>query len=430
MRDSNLITRRNMLRASAAAGAAVLAAPGIVTGAEPTADPVRVGHIGAGTRGWDLIKYTGAAASAKVVALCDVYKPHLERGIEACGNPKAKRYRDYRDLLENPKIEAVVIAVPDHWHEQIVIDASNAGKAIYCEKGLTTSVESAKRMREVIKKNKTVFQLGHQGRQFPSTAAAGKLIRDGAIGPVTLIRIGRYFNGTKERAPWRWYGYYDQWDRPDPAEVVKNLDWEAWLGPAPKIDFNEKHFWHWRCYWQYGAGQAGDLLSHELDHVQSVLGWGIPDSCTCTGFNAFYDDGRETPDTWLTSYAFEKHNCSLSFEGCMNSGREQTPEYIGKNGRIVFNGIGQDANRFEVFPDEPAWRMDSKPLEPTFAFDPASAASQPTHMEDFLQCVRTRQQPRCNPEQAFVECATLVMSVEAYKQKRQVRWDREREEIV
>jgi len=426
MNGSEVISRRTMLAASAA----VLGAPAILSGAAPTADPVRVGHIGTGTRGWDLIKYTGSIKSAKVVAVCDVYAPHLQRGLEAGNNPAAKGYRDYHELLADPDVEAVVIATPDHWHEKMVLDAVAAGKAIYCEKGLTTSVESAKRMREAVKKSNTVFQLGHQGRQHASTAEAGRRILHGDIGPVTLIHVGRYFNGTKERAPWRWYGYYNVYDRPDPAQVIKDLDWETWLGPAPKIDFNEKHFWHWRCYWPYGTGQAGDLLSHEMDHVQSVLGWGIPDSCTCAGFNAYYNDGRETPDTWLASYVFEKQSCSLTFEGCMNSAREQAPEYIGKKGRIFFNAIGQDANRFYQYPDSPAFPHMGKEVKPNYVFDPADGPAWPTHMEDFLQCVRTGERPKCNIDEAFIEVVTLLMSVQAYHQKRQVRWDPVAEAIV
>jgi len=413
-----------------AVSAAAVAGPSIVTGADPVSDPVRVGHIGLGTRGWDLIRYTGPADNAKVVAVCDVYKPHLERGFAAANNPDAVRYHDYKDLLADPNVEAVVIATPDHWHEQMVIDASNAGKSIYCEKGLTVSVESAKKMRAVVKKNNTVFQLGHQGRQWPSTGEAGRRIRDGEIGPVTLIRVGRYFNGTQGRAPWRWYGYYDHWKRPDPKEVIKNLDWEAWLGPAPKIDFNEKHFWHWRCYWAYGSGQAGDLLSHELDHVQCVLGWGIPDTCACTGLNAFYKDGRETPDTWLASYTFPDHDCSLMFEGCMNSAREQYPEYVGKRGRIMFNGIGQDASRFALYGDERAFNIDGSHPEPKFTFIATKKDRWPNHMDDFLQCVRTGGRPKCNIDEAFIEVVSYLMSVESYHRGRRVGWDAAAEEIV
>ena len=420
------VPRRTFLAASTAAAVA----PAILRGADLEKEPVRLGHIGTGTRGWDLIKYTGAVPEAKVLAVCDVYGPHLKRGLEACGNPEAKGYTDYHDLLADPRIEGVVIATPDHWHEKMVLDAVAAGKAIYCEQGLTTSIASAKRMREAVKKANTVFQLGHQGRQLPSTAEAGRLIRDGKIGPVTLIHVGRYFNGTKEHAPWRWYGYYSWYERPDPAQVVRELDWGKWLGTSPKIDFNEKHFWHWRCYWQYGTGQAGDLLSHEMDHVQCVLGWGIPDTCMCTGLNACYDDGRDVPDTWLAAYRFETHACSLTFEGCMNSNRQQPPEYIGKEGRLIFNSIGQDASRFWIYPDAPAFPRKGELVEPSFTYDPSKAEKWPNHMDNFLQCVRTKERPKCNIDEAFIEIATALMSVEAYRRKREVRWDPKAEDIV
>ncbi|MDD4869203.1 MAG: Gfo/Idh/MocA family oxidoreductase [Kiritimatiellae bacterium] len=426
MTDNNSVTRRNFL----AAGAVAVAVPAILHGADLTKEPVRVGHIGTGTRGWDLIKYTGAVPECKVVAVCDVYGPHLKRGLEACGNPEAKGYKNYHELLSDPKVEAVIIATPDHWHEQMVLDAVAAGKAVYCEKALTISVAAAKRMRAAVKKANTVFQLGHQGRQMPASAAAGKLISEGRIGPVTLVHTGRYFNGTKERAPWRWYGYYSHYDRPDPVQVVKDLDWEQWLGKLPKIDFNERHFWHWRCYWPYGTGQAGDLLSHEADQVQCVLRWGIPDTCMCTGLLAYYKDDREVPDTWLASYRFEKQNCSLTFEGCMNSARQQPPEYIGKEGQLIFNGIGQDASRFWIYPDKPLLPPARKVAEPSYAYDPAHGEKWPNHMDDFLQCVRTGGKPKCNIDEAFIEVVTVLMSVESYRLKREVRWDPAGEEIV
>ncbi|MBM3854260.1 MAG: twin-arginine translocation signal domain-containing protein, partial [Verrucomicrobia bacterium] len=112
------LTRRDFLALGAAT---TVAAPALLRGASPTSEPVRLGHIGLGTRGWDLIRYTGAIPDAKVVALCDVYGPHLKRGLEHSGNPEAKLHTDYRELLADPKVEAVVIATPDHWHEKMVL---------------------------------------------------------------------------------------------------------------------------------------------------------------------------------------------------------------------------------------------------------------------------------------------------------------------
>jgi predicted dehydrogenase len=248
---------------------------------------------------------------------------------------------------------------------------------------------------------------------------------------VTLVNVGRFFNNTTERPPWRWYGDYGEYNRPDPKEVIKELDWKRWLGANPEIDFNERHFWHWRCYWPYGTGQAGDLLSHELDHVQTVLRYGIPDTCGTHAHNAFWKDDREVPDTWIATYVFEKQDCTVVYEGCMNSRRSQTPEYIGREGRIIFNAIGQAANLFEVYGDEPSHKPAVYPQpEPSFFFKAGKEDRKPDHMQDFLNCVRTREKPQCNEDEAFIEVATLLMSIEAHKQKRIVRWDREQEDIV
>jgi predicted dehydrogenase len=420
------VHRRRFLGTCAAAG---LVAPYVARGADPTGEPVRLGFIGTGVRGGSLVREFVKTPGCKTVAVCDVYQPHMEKAVKYAQNPDAKRYVDYRELLADPKVEAVVIATPDHWHETMVLDAVAAGKDIYCEKGWTMSIGAAKRMREAIKRSGRVFQLGHQGREQTAPPVAGKMIRDGALGPVTMIHTGRYFNGTKERAPWRWYGWYSDYTHPDPKEVRAQLDWQRWLGPAPAIAFNERHFWHWRCYWAYGTGQAGDLLSHELDHVQQTLGWGIPDSCVCAGLNAFFDDDREVPDTWLATYQFQKQKATLQFEGIQNSKRQQPPEYLGKEGRLIFNNIGHNATEFWIYPDGNAWDP-KKPLEPKFHFDSRTQPPAPSHCQDFITCVRTRQQPKCNVDEAFVEVATYLMSVEAYRRGRQVRWDTQREEIV
>lgn len=428
-------TRRDFIQTSgkgaAALVAASVAAPSILRGASATADPVRLAHIGLGTRGGNLLRYTGSFDGCRVVAVCDVYKPHLQKGVDGSNNPEVNPYHDYHDLLNDSQVEAVVIATPDHWHEQMLLDALAAGKDVYCEKGWTVSVAAAKRMRAAVKQAGAVMQLGHQGRQLPSADVARQMILDGAIGDITLVNVGRFFNAAPDRAPWRWYGGYEIYDRPDPEQVIRDLDWERWLGATPKIGFNERHFWHWRCYWPYGTGQAGDLLSHEMDFVQSVLRYGIPDACSTVGHNAFWKDDREVPDTWTSAYVFEDEDCTVTFEGCMNSNRKQTPEFIGRDGRLIFSDIGQSASLFEIYADEPAYKPARYPQpQPTYFFAPGKEQAKPTHMENFLQCVRTRETPECNEDEAFIEAVTLLMSVESYKQKRQVRWDPVREEIV
>lgn len=434
MESSITLNRRDFMRASGSTAAAIagtFAVPAILRGATPTAEPVRLGHIGIGVRGIQLLSAASSNPGCKVVAVCDVYQPHLRKAGETANNPDVKSCTDYHDLLNDPMVEAVVIGTPDHWHEQMLLDAVAAGKDVYCEKGWTTSVAAAKRMREAIRKAGKIFQLGHQGRQLAAADVARQMLLDGAIGEITLVNLGRFFNGAADRPPWRWYGSFSNFTRPDPQQVIKELDWERWLGPAPMIDFNERHFWHWRCYFAYGTGQAGDLLSHEMDLVQSVLRYGIPDSCATHAHNAFWKDDRESPDTWLSSYVFEKQNCSVTFEGSMNSRRQQTPEFIGRNGRLIFSDIGQNASLFETYADGPAYRPARYPQpEPDFFFTPGPKHRRPDHLTDFLNCVRTREKTRCNEDEAFIEAATLLMSFESYRQKRMVRWDAQREEIV
>jgi len=431
----NNLSRRQFVeitgKAAATAALTSVAFPSITLGADPTANPVKVGHIGLGVRGGRLIQYTASIPSAKVVAVCDVYKPHLQKGVNRSHNPEVKTYHDYHDLLDDPEIEAVVIACPDHWHEKMLIDAMKAGKDVYCEKGWTTSVTAAKRMRAAVKKYDRVMQLGHQGRQHAAADVAKKMIEDGALGDVTLIKIGRYFNGTEDRPPWRWYGDYSNYKHPDPKEVIKDLDWKRWLGSSKRIDFNERHFWHWRCYWEYGTGQAGDLLSHETDFIQSITNHGIPSTCNCSGLNAFWKDDREVPDSWMTTYQWEEKNCTMQFEGIQNSKRMQTPEFVGRDARMIFNDIGQAASRFEVYADDRAYVPSQYPApKPTFKFAAGREHRKPSHMENFLTCVRTRKKSWCNEDEAFIEAVTLLMSVESYKKKKQVRWDSRKERIV
>jgi hypothetical protein len=147
--------------------------------------------------------------------------------------------------------------------------------------------------------------------------------------------------------------------------------------------------------------------------------------------NAFLKDDREAPDTWLSSFVFEKQNCSVTFEGCMNSRRQQTPEFIGRNGRLIFSEIGQNASRFETYADGPAYRPARQPQpQPDFSFAPGKEHSKPDHLSDFLRCVRTREKPQCHEDEAFIEAAVLLMSFESHLQKRMVRWDPEKEQII
>ncbi len=429
MKNEAKLSRRRFIRTTGRTGTALATVPWLapaVLSAPSASKVLGIGCIGSGTRGGDLIKAVVHIPEVKVTAVCDVYGPHRQKGLDLSENPEAKAYVDYRDLLADPNVDAVIIATPDHWHCQMVLEAAKAGKHIYCEKGFARTLDEAKRMREALKRSGVVFQLGHQARQATCALQAKELLAQNILGPISLVRTGRFKASDPQYPNWRWYGYYNQWERPDPAKVAKEVNWELWLGPAPKIPWNERHFWHWRCYWAYGTGYAGDLLSHELDFVQYLLGHGIPDTCFCTGMIALLRDDREVPDTWCAVYEFEKLGRTVTFTGSMNTGQAKQPvEICGRDATLRFDDIAHNVTRFQIIPEEHNTRTDLPK-----GYDWKKTPRQPNHIEDWVNCIRNGGVPKCSTDEAFIETATYLMSLVSYQQGRKVRWDPIREEIV
>jgi predicted dehydrogenase len=428
MNETTNLNRRQFLQATAKAAAAMAAAtasaPAILAAKSP-ARTIGVGCIGLGTRGGDLINAVVNCDDVKVTAVCDVYGPHRQKGVERSLNPEVKAYEDYRELLADPKVDAVIIGTPDHWHCQMVLDAAKAGKDIYCEKGFSRTLAEAKLMRDALKKSRVVFQLGHHARQATCAVQAKEVIAQGLLGPITVVRTGRFKSLPPEHPNWRWYGYYDQWERPDPAQVRKQVNWDLWLGPAPKIPWNDRHFWHWRCYYAYGTGYAGDLLSHETDFVQYLLGHGIPDSCVSTGQIALLHDDREVPDTWSAIYHYEKPGRTVTFTGSMTTTASQPVEICGRDATLRFDAIAHNVTKFEVIPADYKQQAGLRQ-----GYQVGKTPAQPNHMEDWVNCIRNRGTPKCSTDEAFVETATFLMSLEAQQRGRTVKWDSAREEIV
>ncbi|MCX8156822.1 MAG: Gfo/Idh/MocA family oxidoreductase [Verrucomicrobiae bacterium] len=423
MNNTLSLSRRRFLR-NASLAAATLTCPGMLA-APGRSQAVRVGCIGIGTRGGDLLNVLAGMNDVQVTAVCDVYGPHRQKGLERCNNPKARAYVDYRELLADKEVDAVVIATPDHWHCQMVLDAVKAGKDIYCEKGFSRTLAEAKLMRAALQKSGVVFQLGHQARQATCALQAKEWIAQGLLGPVSLVRTGRFKASDPAHPNWRWYGYYEKWDRPDPAMVQKEVHWDLWLGPAPKIPWNERHFWHWRCYYAYGTGYAGDLLSHELDFVQYLLGHGIPDTCACAGLNAMLHDDREVPDTWVATYQFEKLRRTVTFTGSMVATASQPVEICGRDATLRFDGIAHDVTTFEI-----QRARHNKRTDLPAGYERGKTPAQPHHLLDWIQCIRTRGTPKCSTDEAFIEAATSLMSLVSAQERRMVRWDPVKEEII
>jgi predicted dehydrogenase len=188
---------------------------------------------------------------------------------------------------------------------------------------------------------------------------------------------------------------------------------------------DERHFWHWRCYYAYGTGYAGDLLSHELDFVQYLLGHGIPDNCLCAGLTSLLRDDREVPDTWAAIYQFEKLGRTVTFTGSMNTTASQPVEICGRDATLRFDAIAHDVRTFEIIPAE---HNQNRGLSK--GYDRGKTPSQPNHLVDWVNCIQSRATPKCSTDEAFVETATFLMSLVAQQERRMVRWDAAKEEIV
>lgn len=440
------VSRRNFLKTTgqgATAIAAMSTGPAVFAAKYSPNEIIGVGHIGIGVRGGTLISQVagrqmgGGIPNTKVVAVCDVYGPHREKGVQRSMNPDVKAYTDYKNLLADKDVDAVVIATPDHWHSKMLIDAANAKKDVYIEKGWTRTMEEAKKMRKAVKDNNIVMQLGHQSRERTAGVQAAELIKDGIIGDVTLVNTGRFENNPMGQNIYRWYGWYNYYRRPDPKEVENQLAWQLWLGTAPKEPFNMEHFWHWRCYWEFGTGVVGDLMSHEVDFVHSLLRLGIPDTATTKANMNMLFDGRDCPDTWHTIFHYKEKNCTVTFNCSLNSAFAQPPEFRGKEGKLIFDGIAQGVNTFDVYADPKSAKYREQldagkmsPQKPFQQFDPNATPKQPSHMRNFFDCVRSREKPKCNEDEAYIETTTIVMATKSFMEKREVRWDNDKQDAV
>lgn len=439
------IDRRKFLKQTSAgtvAYAAMTHGPAVFAAGYSPNEVIGVGHIGVGVRGGQLVtdiagepdKDRPGILNTQVKAISEVYKGHMEKGLKLSANANCKSYLDYKDMLADKDIDAVIIATPDHWHSQMVIDAAYAGKDIYVEKCWTRTIPEAKAMYKAVKFNKTVMQLGHD-RSSAAALQASELILSGILGELVMVESGCFRNRVRGKDEWRWYGWYNNYERPNEKETEQSVDWNRFLGNAPYHPFSMERFWHWRCYWDYGTGAAGDLLSHSFDYINYILQLGIPHSVNTTGAMHVLDDGRECPDFWHVTMDYPERKLTLidtiTFNSQLFAPSTHGPVIRGKDALMKM-----DENNFEIFAEENSTKYNEKysneirTQKPFRTYDPSATPEQPSHLEDFFHCMRNRKQPKDNEDEAFVEAVACIMSVISFFEKRTVVWDADRQEVV
>ncbi|MGB5497646.1 MAG: Gfo/Idh/MocA family oxidoreductase [Maribacter sp.] len=265
-------------------------------------DQINLGLIGSGIQG---IYDTTAALKVDgvtLVAACDLYSGRLDRAKELWGNHIAVT-KDYRELLDRKDIDAVIVATPDHWHKKITIDAMKAGKAVYCEKPMVQKWEDGQEIISVQKSTGEICQVGSQGMSSLGNEKAKQLYEDGAIGDIVMLD---FYNDR--------YSAEGAWQYPIPPDATpETVDFDTFLGNAPKTPYELKRFFRWRNYQDYGTGVAGDLFVHAFSTLNHVISSNGPNRALATGGLRYWKDGRDVPDVSITLYDYPKTDTHAAF---------------------------------------------------------------------------------------------------------------------
>lgn len=265
-------------------------------------DNINLALIGSGIQG--IYDTTSALRipGVKLVATCDLYSGRLDRAKELWGNDIFVT-RDYREILDRKDVDAVIIATPDHWHKRISIEALKAGKAVYCEKPMVQKFNEGHELIEAHQKSGRVMQVGSQGMSSLGNEKAKQLYEDGAIGQIVMLDM---YNDR--------YSSEGAWQYPIPPDATPDtVDFDTFLGGAPKVPYELKRFFRWRNYRDYGTGVAGDLFVHAFSTLNFILSSHGPERALSTGGLRYWKDGRDVPDVTMTLYDYPETKTHAAF---------------------------------------------------------------------------------------------------------------------
>jgi predicted dehydrogenase len=327
---ANGVSRRTFLQSSAVTGSllsAGAAARPLPSEAMQGTKGIRFGMIGIGMQGSGLLGTAHGLEGAQCVGAADLYDGRHTLAREITGNPSLPVTRRYHELLERKDIDCIIAAVPDFWHKQVVVDACNAGKDIYCEKPMSHRAEEGFAMVEAAHRNQRIVQIGSQRVSSVLCDTARRLYADGAIGEVEMVELTLGRNDPT-----------GAWEYPPPIGLsTENLDWDTWLNDAPKIPFNPERFARWRCWKEYGTGVGGDLMVHLLSGMQFTLGWNEPPrSAQALGGIFRWKDGRNMPD--LHVVLFDYHGVPVYVRLGLGTETPELARFMGPKGIMDANG--------------------------------------------------------------------------------------------
>jgi predicted dehydrogenase len=369
---------------------------------------IRIGIIGPGDRGKEILREAVGCENVECVGVADIYSKRLEEAKAIA--PAAKMYHDYRGLLDDKGIDAVLIATPQHLHCEHFVAALGAGKHVYQEKTMAFTVEHAKKMRAAYQQaGKRTVQIGHQWSSTGQITDAASFLKPELMGKITAIHAHMYRN-TPHGKP--------QWARPVyPDMTPENIVWKSFLGEAPQRPFDANRYINWRFFWDYSGGNVYENMCHQAAFWYKALGLKIPKAVTMTGGLYLWKDGREVPDTMNVSMELPEEILFSWDSGFGNDKLGSAEDALGTDGTVSrgqqIRYTPQKVNRPQG--NEMAGQTGTSPR---------------AHMQNFMDCIRSGQEPNCPVELGFRVAIACRMAVESYRRQRTVRWDAGKEEMV
>ena len=381
-------------------------------------EKINFGVIGCNGMGWSNMRAHFQTDVVECIALCDVDQSVLDRrsaDVEKIQGKKPIQYKDYRKLLENKDIDAVIIGTPDHWHCPTMVDAVAAGKHVYVEKPLANSIEECNVMMAAAKKYGKVVQVGQWQRSGAHYRQAIDYVQSGKLGNIRLVKV------------WAYQGWMKPVPVLDDGNAPEGVDYKMWLGPAKIRPFNQNRFhFNFRWFWDYAGGLMTDWGVHEIDIALYSMGVVAPKSVMASGGKLAYpNDASETPDTLQTVFEYENFNMlwehATGIDGG-NYGRTEGIAYIGNNATLVLNRQG-----WEIIPETKVedgvrkYKVESMPKQNL----PRNASYLVDHAKNFVAAIQNNAPDslHCGIESGSVAAINAHMGNIAYKTGRKVYWD-------
>ena len=367
---------------------------------------VRIGVIGTGSRARGLMGHLAKLPAAEVVSICDVYEPRLLQAREIAA-PAATTVADYRRILDDPGIDAVVIATPDHWHKAMTLEAVAAGKDVYVEKPVSHTIDEGAEMVKAIEASKQIVQTGTQQRSWDHWVLGKELVDSGRLGQITFVQTF-------------WYQHARAGDYP--AVSLDQLNWKQWLGSAPDQPFRPERFFQWRHFWDFGGGGVTDLMTHWIDVVHWYMDVDAPLTAAATGRN-YHLKLWEAPDTVTVTLEFPKNFMAAYLGTYVSRVDDGGLEFRGDRGTLKI-----DRARLAFYRDDSAYAPGSHTPEPEI-FVRSSGDGTFTHMQNWLDCLRSRKRPNAHIRVAHQAARTSHLANAALRTGRQVRWNESAQKI-